>query len=414
MPNLKVLFQGWTQVPHSYACVNCFQLIHLYKNFKDEIDIYVDEKDYFRPEWNNAKKLVYTQEYNDIIRNFKKWNGEKMDLVYSITYPYNVSTPIDPNTDTPKCVFYTSEFAMLDTNYFTLDDKQGFKEVADVINCIERSNLYFTSPSLWSSHGLRAWGIEDGHNRIITHGVDTGIFKRNVAARTRVREFYKVKDSEILLLNIGAMTQNKGIVEIISALNDLVNKNKKTHYKLLLKGTGDLYQSRGFLEVYFRIMEKNGVMTGAEKVNLLDNHILFIDKTFSYSTINELYNASDIYVSPYLAEGFGLVPLEALAGGLHVLVPKTGSTKEYMQDIFQNGGKDFIHYVDSVVVSGSNGFKQNVIQVEDIVHTLETFAENRRDDFESYDEMRGYIEKEYSWDKVSRLLYEYFLYITRK
>jgi hypothetical protein len=34
---------------------------------------------YFREEWNSSKKLVYSEEYNNIIRNFKKWNGEKVD-----------------------------------------------------------------------------------------------------------------------------------------------------------------------------------------------------------------------------------------------------------------------------------------------------------------------------------------------
>lgn len=414
MQKLKVLFQGWTRVPHSYACVNCFQLIHLYKNYSDVIEIYVDEKQYFRAEWNNAKKLVYTSEYNDIICNFKQWGGEKVDLVYSITYPYNISTPVD---STPKCVFYTSEFAQLNQNYFTLDGNIGFKEVEDVVRCIKKSNVYFTSPSLWSSHGLRDWGIEDSHNRIITHGVDTNIFSRNNKERSRVRSYYNVRENEILLLNIGAMTQNKGIVEIITALHDLVNKRNKPYYKLLLKGTGDLYQSKGFLEVYFRMMESNGVMTINDKNNLLDNHIIFIDKTFSYAAINDFYNASDVYISPYLAEGFGLVPLEALASGLHVIVPKTGSTKEYMSDIYEHGGKDYIHYVESNVAVLQNGFKQNVINVKDIVDTIESFESKRNGGdklLRSYDEMCSYIEKEYSWNKVSNLLYDYFMYITQK
>ena len=37
---IKVLFEIWWQIPHSYAVTNCFQLVHLYKNFGDKIDFY--------------------------------------------------------------------------------------------------------------------------------------------------------------------------------------------------------------------------------------------------------------------------------------------------------------------------------------------------------------------------------------
>ena len=31
--SLSILFCGWINIPHSYAIVNCFQLVHLYKNY---------------------------------------------------------------------------------------------------------------------------------------------------------------------------------------------------------------------------------------------------------------------------------------------------------------------------------------------------------------------------------------------
>ena len=92
---ISVLFQGWTQIPHSYASVNCFQLIHLYNNYNKYIDIYIQEMPYFREHWNNAKKLVYGEKYNNILRNLKEFNGEYIDLVYSITYPYNINNSFD-------------------------------------------------------------------------------------------------------------------------------------------------------------------------------------------------------------------------------------------------------------------------------------------------------------------------------
>ena len=118
---IRVLFRSWIQIAHSYAIVNCFQLIHLYKLYSDKIEFYVEEMPYFRQEWNNSKKLVYNEEYNNIIKNFKKWSGETVDLIYSITYPYNITVDKINNKVIPKCVFYTSEFATLDKNYFSCD-----------------------------------------------------------------------------------------------------------------------------------------------------------------------------------------------------------------------------------------------------------------------------------------------------
>ena len=93
---LKILFQSWTQIPHSYAVVNCFQLIHLYKNYgpngkitQNTIDIYVEEMPYYRPEWAINKKLVYSKEYNDILVNLKKYNGETVDLISELKNKFN-------------------------------------------------------------------------------------------------------------------------------------------------------------------------------------------------------------------------------------------------------------------------------------------------------------------------------------
>ena len=82
---IRVLFRGWFEIPHSYSLVNCFQIIHLFKNYSDKIDFYIEEMPYYNKQWNASRKLVYSEEYNAIIRNLRKWNGEDVDLVYSIT-----------------------------------------------------------------------------------------------------------------------------------------------------------------------------------------------------------------------------------------------------------------------------------------------------------------------------------------
>lgn len=415
---IRVLFKGWTEIPHSYAMVNCFQLVHLHKNFSEYLDIYIQEMDYFRKEWNNCKKLVYGDSYNQVIRNLKRWNGEDVDIVYSITYPYNVTPIYNKNGKRiPKCVFYTSEFSQLDTHYFNTDEYTFNNDTALVMHFLKYPDMYFTSPSAWSARGLIKYGVTEGRNHIITHGVDTTIFKLHNDNKKRrdIRKFYGVGDDDILLMNIGAMTQNKGILLILESLHRLVNKMGRCEFKLLLKGTGDLYSSKNFLEAYFNKLSEDGVMSKDDISNLLNNHIIFSDKTVSYERINDMFNAADLYLSPYLAEGFNLVALEAITAGLPVLVPETGSTKEFIEDIYRNGGSDYIYYVKSQVGEFRGGLRQNIINVDDIINTIvskiSNINYNKSNRHDSYDIVSQFIKEKYSWDAVSEMLYKYLKYI---
>jgi glycosyltransferase involved in cell wall biosynthesis len=411
---LRILFRGWFMLAHSYGIVICFKIVHLYKNYKDKIDFYVEEMPYFRQEWNNSRKLVYNTEYNEIIKNFKKWTGQKVDLIYSVTYPYDINMQMtNDGWIIPKCVFYTSEFATLDVNYFNLNiptiNDEILREYID-----KNKKLYMTSPSVWSSKGMEKYGLSKEKNRIITHGVDIDTFKYDISSRDSIRKFYGVKEDEILMINIGSMTKNKGMLFILQSLNLLVNKLNRKYYKLLLKGTADLYDSKKFLEIYFEELQHAGVMTKDDMQNLLSNHIIFTDKTLSYKKINDLFNAADLYLSPYLAEGFNLTCLEALSANLPVMVPMTGSTKEYMEDIYNNGGKEYIYYIKSQVINVGNGLQQNDIMMESLLNTLleneNKIREIKGNKVENKD-MSAFIKKEYSWSRVSELLYDYFMYI---
>lgn len=427
---LNVLFHGWYTLPHSYGICISFLLIHLYKNYgptgkikKDAIQIYVEEAPFFNPDWYNKKKWIYTTEYNNILKNLKIYNGEQVDIIYRQTYPYNINVTTE-NKDIPKCIFYTSEFAKLSESYFSLEKPNDLDQTKfnDYIKLFidNFKNIYFTSPSEWSSRGMIDYlnnNETSPRNKIITHGVDTSIFKKHKTntVRNEIRKKYNIKDTDILMINIGAMTTNKGILLILEVLNELVNKsidkNKKV-FKLILKGSGELYQCKTFLNMYFDEFKQNGKMTQFEIDNLLINHIIFTDKTLSFELINDLFNSCDLYINPYLAEGFGLVGLEALAAGLPVLFPRTGSTKEYVDLIYKNGGKDFITYVDSVVGMDQNGLCQNIITKENLLNVLQMidFTTHRH----NYDQMIQFINKELSWEYASTLLFDYFNFIIKR
>jgi glycosyltransferase involved in cell wall biosynthesis len=303
-----------------------------------------------------------------------------------------------PQTPIPVCVFYTSEFAVLNNSYFNHDRKQDIQSYL-----IKNPNFYFTAPSEWSSRGMTPYLEDKTRNRIISHGVDTSIFYRhsNDSIRNQIRRKYNILDNDILLINIGAMTMNKGIFLILEALYQLVII-KKLPFKLLLKGMTDLYKSREFVDAYINQL---GYTT------TLKSHIIFIDGTLNYSEINDLFNASDLYISPYLAEGFGLTMLEALASGLRVLVPRTGSASDYIDPIYKNGGEPYIYYVDSTIIRDGAGLYKNQIDITNIINILSKNVHNIKItlDDKTYLLLKKYIKRNYSWYKVSTDLYNYFL-----
>jgi glycosyltransferase involved in cell wall biosynthesis len=159
-------------------------------------------------------------------------------------------------------------------------------------------------------------------------------------------------------------------------------------------------------------------MKECEINDLIKDNIIFINNTLNYDKINNLFNASDLYIAPYIAEGFGLTMLEALASGLNVLVPKTGSTKEYINDIYNNTNNDdkYIFYIDSIIIKDINHKLYNHIEINNILNSIllneNEIRKNKSKD--SYITLQEYIKKEYSWYNVSKLLYNYFQSIINK
>lgn len=386
--SINILFDGWLNVPHSYAIVNCFQLIHLKIKYGDRINMFIREPRYCCEFWVKSAS-VYSVEHTQVLNSIRVWNGENIDLIYSITYPYN----IEPTTDNiPKCVFYTAEYARLTNSHFEPPDTR----------LVNNNNLWFTSPSTWSSNGLRELGIPDMKNRVITHGVDTNTFYK-MGINNEMRKSYKINDSDIVLLhNNSSCATGKGTHLVLAMMHHIVNVAKRTEYKLIIKGLVGLYGIEKCINDNIDCLK----ITKDEIHNMFTNHIILITEAFSFEQMNQLYNLCDLCVSPYLCEGFNLTPLEALATGTCVLVPRTGSTKEYIENICANGGSEHIHYVDSHIIYAELG-KSNKIEIDDVINVVLSFNKRERDTTQ----MVEYIKREYSWTKVADLLYDYFLFM---
>ncbi len=424
--DLNILFEGWIKLPHSYAIVLCFQLVGLYRLQRrpsyngPRINIFVKETEYFFDKWNSLNMNlgdIYPEEHAKILEEIVSNNAEgpvKFDIIYRIAYPYNITID-NSNISVPKCIFYTSEYSIIDNTYFkappSIKDTEGIKKYLSMP--VVAKNLFFTGPSFWSTNGLKEFGVPDNHNKTITHGIDTSIYYRNNTEREIMRKEFNFTDNDYVLLNMGAFTSNKGILELLQLINILVNKMNKKNYKIVFKGLQDLYESESMLKMYFEALKD---FISEEEKNKLFNggFIKFISKSLNFNDMRKMYNMCDLYISPYIAEGFNITPLEAIACGVPVLITGTGSTKEYVDDILNNVPECPLYRIRSNVVVQQDSKHINQIDFSDFLMQVIKISEDKNNSYDSllsetiYQRTKAFLEREYSWERVAEMLIDYF------
>lgn len=405
----NLLFVGWFDVPHSYAIVNCNQIISLMKKHEDEYNFYRLDYPYpdnYKQQWSNLpEKKIYSEQSYKYLERLKRWNGEKIDLIYSISYPYDINM-ILPHI--PKVVFFTSEYGELNPSFFNLNVKILDDNI--ITKYFEnQENLYFTSPSDWSKDSLKKYGRD---NEIISHGIDPEIFKINTTHRESVRNLYKIKPDDIVFLNLGSMTGNKGIIELFIALTVCICRLNMKHLKLMLKGMNDLYQSENFVVEYMKETIKQNILKKEEVDYVLENNVIFFNKTLTFNNLSNIYNACDVYISPYKAEGFNLTVLEALGCGMDLIVSDNGSTKFFVDDIIKQTNSNGVHILPTKLNIEKDNIKHLTYDINDIIRIVHNnYKERKETDKKKRVE---YIHNKYSWENTCDKLHNLFQLILKR
>jgi glycosyltransferase involved in cell wall biosynthesis len=146
----------------------------------------------------------------------------------------------------------------------------------------------------------------------IYNGIDIAGIDRIVSSteRTKIREKLNVSENEILLLNAGRLTEQKGHRYLIAAMADVVKHCPNA--KLLIFGEGEL---KGALE------------------GLIMDYAL-ADRIRIMPPIRDIFKVmvvSDIFVFPSLWEGFGIVLAEVMAVGTPVVASNVIGVNEIIK-----------------------------------------------------------------------------------
>jgi glycosyltransferase involved in cell wall biosynthesis len=210
-------------------------------------------------------------------------------------------------------------------------------------------------------------GIISGKLAVIPNGLDTEYFgtyfSDKPALGKEIRARYNIPDNAFVFGNLGRHTEEKGQATLIEAFGGFVNTTTDNQeYILLFAGGGKLEKEHKKLARKFKVADKvifTGIFDDADKLGM--------------------YAAMDAFVHPTLAEGFGIVLMEAMyleipiiATNLPVLHEVGGDTVAF----FEKG--NVVHLVErmralahgEVVTFGSS--KERVERL----YTKEKFVQN--------------------------------------
>lgn len=188
--------------------------------------------------------------------------------------------------------------------------------------CAASPSIHTITPSRWSRDGFLRSGVPADRVHVVPLGVPLEECTAPMPEqRAAARAAFNLPLDSPILLNIGAMTTNKGISHLYQAIAAISAKHK--NLVLVLKGLDSLYDSR-------HVLWPQGVGVPEPVFLAVMPHVRYIGDEFTAAQMRQLYWAADAYVCPYRAEGFNMPALEAVARGLTVIATKGGPTDDFL------------------------------------------------------------------------------------
>jgi len=169
--------------------------------------------------------------------------------------------------------------------------------------------------------------------KVVPSGINIKNFKKDTDERNKIRNKYKIKNDDVLLITASRIVEEKNIKFLFKAFSEI--KKKADNVKFLIVGDGAIKKELEEMSKNLNL-EKDIIFTGL----------------VSRDEIVGLYQASDLFVFASLTETQGLVAVEAMAAGLAVVAIKASGIEDMVDD-----GKDGILTGNSIDEFSSNVLK---------------------------------------------------------
>ena len=315
-PVKSLIVEGWRFLPHSYAVVNQWQLLSLAR--LEDVALKIRDMPLYHRRWRPTTGL-FEETSEQTLRSLRvAAAGEDADATLRICFPFDFS----PSSSGKTAVFGTSENQVIQR--IQLSDEGIYQQLR---RGTPPREVTVVTPSRWSAQGFYNCGFQSEQVAVVPHGVDTRTFHAaaDPLARETLRATLPVGREGFVFLSVGAMTGNKGIDLLLRAFAEVSRRHPEA--RLILKGTDSLYNSKGFLGAQMNALPRGDQHRVRERLT-------YFGASFPHRIMARLYQAADVYVSPYRAEGFNIPVLEAAASGLPVICSRGGATEDFVTDEF--------------------------------------------------------------------------------
>ncbi len=379
---MNILIEGWRGINHSFSLVNQWQILELQKS----CELSFKDVPFVSKNWNSEKNFSgLEKDVSDLINNIPNPNKDQIhDITYRISFPFNFNDKFNSKV---LFVFGNCEHKVLNRSKYinNIPEKLKFNK-----------EFFIHTPSNWCKEGYLNSGFRDEQVIVVPHGVNEKTFHViSDEEKIKVREQYGIENDAFILTNVGAMTENKGVEKLIAAYGIL--KKRIDNLKLILKDQSNLYEiTTAYL---FDKIKKSQFNKKYKIINdKMMNDIKIVSKNLSLKEMRNLYSITDCYVSPYLAEGFNLTPLEAAGCGSQIVVTKGGCTDDYYNPCLG-------YQIESNEKKINDSYLLEP-KIDSLVSILEEKIINKPDNYKI--ERSKYVNKNFSWDKVVSKLKEEF------
>ena len=378
---MNILIEGWRGINHSFSIVNQWQILELIKSN----NLFFKDVPFPSDKWS-AKKNFSGLEKNltDIINKIPHPAlNQRHEITYRISFPFNFNNKFNSKL---LFVFGNCEYKILNEQKYINNEPTNLKD---------NQNFYIHTPSNWSKIGFLKAGFKEDQVIVVPHGVDLNTFKLiSDEEKKLLREKYKLKEEDFVLTNIGAMTQNKGVEALVAAYGILKKKHKRL--KLILKDQSNLYNITAndrIKKLFNSEFDKKFKIINDEMLK----DIIIISENLNFEEIRNIYSITDCYVSPYMAEGFNMTPLEAAACGTQVVVTKGGSTDDYFEECMG-------YQIESSEKKVGNDTLLNP-KMDSLIDILTNII-NKTDEMKL--KRSNFVRKNFSWENITNQLKKEF------
>lgn len=320
---MRIIVEGWRFIPRSHSILSQFQMLEMLK--RGDLTVFHKDLPYLLPSWQPVTGL-FNPEQERILKQIPQPDFNCFaDATWRISYPFNLTaSPHSQRT----CIFATTEWGIVHNTAFLggISMQEASRKNPDTI---------IVTTSRWSRDGFLRSGAEADRVCIVPLGYEPNIYKP-ISYQNRIELRKKLGwDRYFVFLNVGVMLNNKGVPALLQAFAAIVDRYPDA--RLVLKGTDSLFTSQNALNKMLQSL------TDKQREKIIPK-LIYIGKDLSFAEMASLYQAADVYVSPYLAEGFNMPVLEAIACGLPVICTKGGSTDDFTHP-------DFALAIDSQILT---------------------------------------------------------------